>query len=512
MSHSFQMGRLYAWASTLMVALCAPSLVAQQVCLTAPERARSSIERFLQSTDEAAWRSAHGITAAHVVDLQPLTDTDAPICRKMDSVFIAPPAYYFRAGAYIVASNPTDLTPDPVTGAIRHSEAPTVFVFDSIGSPAYVPGSEVYAGPTDLRAAVAVAGNVELRWANQPTSATSLRLQRAIGTGSFVNLGGMVAKTDSSTRDSTASSATTYRYRVAAMWADGNAYYYSNVITVVPSDSAIVARVSSGLLFRDDFNRADGDPGPNWVAESGTWAIVGNKLQANITRSVATWLHLASSVLPDRMDYHAQVTIARSNLQTYMQPVFRRTSDHLNHYQYDVRASDDGTDPNGTALYRYTGGGYARMAGGANSVSLAAGVEYRINASFIGTSQRGWTNDTLGVLSTNDATPGNQLVGGVAFETWGQPGGPATATATVDDLIVCSSSRVTITGLSSDYKLRVGGIVSGASTGSGSVSVDLAGTRLPVAQIEILDATNTVVKTFVPADGVWGGDQYTYTP
>jgi hypothetical protein len=33
---------------------------------------------------------------------------------------------------------------------------------------------------------------------------------------------------------------------------------------------------------------------------------------------------------------------------------------------------------------------------------------------------------------------------------------------------------------------------------------------LPVAQIEILDPANTVVKVYAPADGVWAGDQYTY--
>jgi hypothetical protein len=143
-------------------------------------------------------------------------------------------------------------------------------------------------------------------------------------------------------------------------------------------------------------------------------------------------------------------------------------------------------------------------------VNPTAGVEYRINASYIGTSQKGWINSTLGALATNDATAANQANGGVALETWGQPAGPTTATATIDDVIICSSSTVTITGLPNGYKLRVAGIVSATATGGAAVSVDLVGTQLPVAQIEILDSANTVVKVFAPADGVWGGDQYTY--
>jgi hypothetical protein len=158
-----------------------------------------------------------------------------------------------------------------------------------------------------------------------------------------------------------------------------------------------------------------------------------------------------------------------------------------------------------------TNGGYARMAGGASTVNPTAGVEYRINESFIGTSQKGWTNGTLGALATNDATAPNQANGGVALETWGQPAGPASATATIDDVIICSSSTVSITGLPNGYKLRVAGTVSAAAAAGAAVSVDLLGTQLPVTQIEILDSANTVVKVYAPADGVWGGDQYTYS-
>jgi hypothetical protein len=40
------------------------------------------------------------------------------------------------------------------------------------------------------------------------------------------------------------------------------------------------------------------------------------------------------------------------------------------------------------------------------------------------------------------------------------------------------------------------------------VTLDLFGTQLPAAQVEILDNTDAVVKVFAPTDGVWGGDRY----
>jgi hypothetical protein len=68
---------------------------------------------------------------------------------------------------------------------------------------------------------------------------------------------------------------------------------------------------------------------------------------------------------------------------------------------------------------------------------------------------------------------------------------------------------VASSGLPAGFKLRVAGIVSTAAAGAGdTVSVDLLGTRLPVARLEILDASNTLVKTYTPSNGVWGGDYY----
>jgi hypothetical protein len=412
------------------------------------------------------------------------------------------PATYYWAGRYVIGTQSESMSPYTVNDFER-----LVFVFDSTGRE--MPPVDAAQAPPDLHATTLFDGNVTLAWTNATTDISHYQLQRAIASGQFVGIGSALAGSATTVTDHTAALGNSYRYRLNAFNGRGDSAY-SNVITVTPSAAPTISRTATGLLFKDDFNRADGSPGANWVIESGSWAIVGNKLQATITRNVATWVRIASTALPDRQNIHAQLTIARSNLQTYLQTIIRRTPDHLNFYTYDARASDDGTDPNGTATYRFTNGGYARLAGGAHTVTYAAGVSYRVNPSMIGTSQRGWINGTLGALVSGDATAANQSNGGVALETYGQPAGPTSATATIDDVIICSSSTVTITGLPSGYKLRVAGIVSAAATGGAAVSVDLLGTQLPVAQIEILDSANTVVKVYAPADGVWGGDQYTY--
>ena len=59
--------------------------------------------------------------------------------------------------------------------------------------------------------------------------------------------------------------------------------------------------------FSDDFNRADGDPGANWVQVSGTWSIVSNQLSPG--SSGATIIIRAATSMATS-DHSAQVTIA----------------------------------------------------------------------------------------------------------------------------------------------------------------------------------------------------------
>ena len=81
-------------------------------------------------------------------------------------------------------------------------------------------------------------------------------------------------------------------------------------------------------------------------------------------------------------------------------------------------------------------------------------------------------------------------------------------TLTVDNIGVYKSSIITCTGLPAGYKLRVGTITATAS--SGTATVDYSAVSFPVTSVEVLNASNVVVDTITPADGVWGGDACSY--
>jgi hypothetical protein len=313
-----------SWNRGLRLSLLTASLMvfnavwtgAQQVCLPATSGAQAAVNVFLNIGSTQRWRQSLGITAYRVEDLRPLTDaTDASLCRRMDSTFARLPAYYYAAGSYVIGTNYIYPLPE------RNEFAQFVFVFDSVGS--RVPPLSNVRAPWDLGATADFNGRVALTWTNLSADVVSYRVQRATGSGAFAAVGGSVAGTATSATDTTTVSGTTYRYRLAAYRA-GSDSAYSNEVSVTPANP-VISRTTTGLLLKDDFNRADGSPGPNWVIESGGWAIVNNKLQATITRSVATWISIASTALPDRQNFHAQLTISRGNLQTYLQPAFPDT-------------------------------------------------------------------------------------------------------------------------------------------------------------------------------------------
>jgi hypothetical protein len=424
----------------------------------------------------------------------------------MDSVFVELPAYYFRADSYIIASNPLVVAPpsDPSQVHIRIYDGPTLFVFDSAGTPYYTPGSIAQTGPTNLGARAALDSQVVLGWTNQITGASNYRLQRATGAGAFADLGGLIAKTDTATTDATAQTGNTYRYRLAAIWPDGGAYYYSNIMTVTVPANVTIARASSGLLFRDDFNRADGSPGANWVIENGAWTISGNKLVGTSQLNSQTFLRPAIAA---RSDYHVQVLIARTTVNDIAGPHLRRSGTGPNTYYWFDTSWGPGGPPenNHPRMYRQTAGAVARL--GAGPFTFQTNTFNRLTFSLIGTSLTGWI-DGVSQVSVTDNTSANQTAGTMALTAYAGAGGGTPIS--YDDVVVCTGRTVSIAGLPNGYRLRVGGIVSAAAAGGATVSVDLLGAQLPVAQIEILDSANTVVKVYAPADGVWGGDQYTY--
>lgn len=77
------------------------------------------------------------------------------------------------------------------------------------------------------------------------------------------------------------------------------------------------------------------------------------------------------------------------------------------------------------------------------------------------------------------------------------------------DLIVCAHDTITVTGLPTDYSIRVGSLT--ASESSGTATLDLEGTLYPSAfALEILDDNGIVVDEWNPPSGIYGGDSFEY--
>lgn len=272
-------------------------------------------------------------------------------------------------------------------------------------------------------------------------------------------------------------------------------------LTPAPAGTFLLSRRSSGLLFSDDFARADGAPGGSYVIENGVWAIVGGRLQATVQNGVETVLRLAA--LANRVNMHAQLDVTKSDLRVNLSPIARRAG--LTFYQFDVGASNDATDPNKARLYRRTAGVYTRLAGG-TLIGIVVNVVNRLTLSVLGTAQAGWVDAAAQTIAA-DATAANQPAGGLAFLAYGNT---VAGTATMDNLVVCAERSIAVLRLPFGYKARVGALVSAASV-SGDVTLDLAGTSLPAPLLELLDAGNNVVRTLAPAGGIFGGDQFLCT-
>jgi hypothetical protein len=206
---------------------------AQHTCLPASDAAIGSVTGFLQEPTEAQWRSAHGITATQASSLHQLTDaSDAALCRHIDSMMVKKPAFYFRAGGYIIATDAAPLV-DPVTGRAIVSHRQHIFVFDSVGWFAYFPGMTGQPAfmPTGLRVLNASAGKVRLGWDIQPVSAVTYQPQRAIGRGAFTNVGSTLSTGEVLATDSGVLNGNSYRYRLMAKTARGDSGY-TNVVSV----------------------------------------------------------------------------------------------------------------------------------------------------------------------------------------------------------------------------------------------------------------------------------------
>lgn len=252
----------------------------------------------------------------------------------------------------------------------------------------------------------------------------------------------------------------------------------------------MLTRTATGLLFADDFNRANGGVGANYAANGGA-DIFTNQFRLSGT-TVEDVLGAGTII-----DQHIQVTIKRDNTGYYGGVQGRSVPGIDSWYQFDARL---GSGP--PQIYRKTTGGFTQIGNNGTFVATA-GVAARFTFSLIGTSQMAWINGLLQCTAT-DAQSQNQAAGKPGFNVYG--GG----SAYYDDLIVCSARTITVTGLPAGFKVRANGLTSAGAIAATPLVLDLAGTLLPITLIEILDATNAVVDSSTTA--AYGGDVFAYAP
>ena len=79
--------------------------------------------------------------------------------------------------------------------------------------------------------------------------------------------------------------------------------------------------------FADDFNRANGGLGSNWLLLSGVWDIVGNKVRTNVGGSIAVWKEQPLSA-----DYWVQGTLSGGGALNWRSGIAGRVLDENNGY------------------------------------------------------------------------------------------------------------------------------------------------------------------------------------
>lgn len=267
-----------------------------------------------------------------------------------------------------------------------------------------------------------------------------------------------------------------------------------------------LTRTVVGLLFSDDFNRANGAPGSNYTIGTGNWLIASNKLSLLTTTSIHEITVTGAGI---RQNSHAQFTTRRDNLAAYSGVILRHyTTGYTFWFQGDTGATTDG-DANKPRVYSHLSGTYSKFAVGATGQAGLVNTDTLMKFSAINAPNSTVRFDCNGfVSSTVDANAQTNVAG--AIKLYVVSGGGTGFTVTFEDLIITTTRTVSATGLPTGHKIRVGGVggVTSAAESGGAASVDMLAVLMP-ALLEVLDASNNIVDS--SAGVAYGGDTFAYT-
>jgi hypothetical protein len=128
-----------------------------------------------------------------------------------------------------------------------------------------------------------------------------------------------------------------------------------------------------------------------------------------------------------------------------------------------------------------------------------AATWYNAKISIIGTAIKVWFDGSLVINTTDPDVPGAGQMVLYAYHAT-----PNTAHSHMDNVGISNANSITVSGLPTGWDAVCGGVT--ATEVGGTATLDMADVAFPQANISIRDASDTVMFTLTPSDGVWGGD------
>lgn len=267
-----------------------------------------------------------------------------------------------------------------------------------------------------------------------------------------------------------------------------------------------ILRTAAGLIFQDDFNRANGAPGVNWEIRGNPafWSIAGNVLKGRPTDATLQQILVANSTFGSaRGEMVVQARMRRYGGQRASFPGIHARHDAAggSWFRWVVTNSSSASKDE----FQQT------LAGATTILKTSAPYDgshvwQQFKLAVKDGQQKGWKGNVLAVDLTS---PGlNAVTGRAGFST-----GWYAATADhheFDDFAVYTRNTITVRGLPAGFSARVGTRV---AAGSGGVAtVDLLEDLCSCGAVEVINASGVLAARLTPGGGVWGGDEYIYTP
>lgn len=264
-----------------------------------------------------------------------------------------------------------------------------------------------------------------------------------------------------------------------------------------------LSRTATGLLFRDRFDRQNGAVGANWTLLVGnhTWTIENGEAKGT-SGSGSSWIGPASI---GGLTETVQQALVRRSGEGKPGLLFWYTSGAQAYY---LVANFTATGSREELWGQAPGGGEGGLQLGA--VHGLATMHYKVHRK--GGRIRAWRD--AGAVASIDYT--NAGLNAVALRPalYNLTGNGAAGQASYfNEYVACASNDITVTGLPTGYKVRlggVGGVTSAAAVAGVPLVVDALHLTFPITTLEILDASNNVVA--IEASEVWGGDAWTFSP